>query len=587
MKLLSLNKKFFLFFILFISSSALYSEDEVDIWNKENLNKKNNTSEIQKTILQKIESKIDINAEAPSEIEISSNSKKLNINPIYGIYDPSENNLTLDMWLNSEGTKVKDTIDRIGKVKLSPFAEEIFINTLFTISNLPDRNITDKEFVNYKIDWLIKNEKDDLISVFLNKNKNFPNKSKILKYLVDKNIAKANLREACKKIDLIDKDIKDLYLDQFKVMCLINNNKKNEAQLFLDLLREQKKPSKFFDDKIDYLLGVSTKENKKIDDSNLLNFYLSSISISDFAYIPNKKTDKKIWQYLIAADLINLNDFVDKDKIKKLEIVANTNNLAKKYILEVYKNIKFNFNDLLNIDKVYVTFDSVNARALVYQKTLLSDNVETKLKYLFLLNDLFKKDNLPNVFKDHLNQELRKIDIEKIPLEYQERVAKNTFYEKKKKKKKKKQGKVKYTDKNYHTSKVIKYYVEENFPKKNAEKELINAHKKIKKNKKYQISLKDLILFETLEKDNFSLPKEISFKKLSESNQPPIEFLNLIKNKETGLVLLRIVELIGEDDLLNLDSHTVYFINHLFIKSGLTKFRNKIITTVLPDRPEI
>ena len=427
MKLLSLNKKFFLFFILFISSSALYSEDEVDIWNKENLNKKNNTSEIQKTILQKIESKIDINAEAPSEIEISSNSKKLNINPIYGIYDPSENNLTLDMWLNSEGTKVKDTIDRIGKVKLSPFAEEIFINTLFTISNLPDRNITDKEFVNYKIDWLIKNEKDDLISVFLNKNKNFPNKSKILKYLVDKNIAKANLREACKKIDLIDKDIKDLYLDQFKVMCLINNNKKNEAQLFLDLLREQKKPSKFFDDKIDYLLGVSTKENKKIDDSNLLNFYLSSISISDFAYIPNKKTDKKIWQYLIAADLINLNDFVDKDKIKKLEIVANTNNLAKKNILEVYKNIKFNFNDLLNIDKVYVTFDSVNARALVYQKTLLSDNVETKLKYLFLLNDLFKKDNLPNVFKDHLNQELRKIDIEKIPLEYQERVAKNTF----------------------------------------------------------------------------------------------------------------------------------------------------------------
>ena len=582
MKLLSLNKKLFFFFILFISSSALYSDDEVDIWNKENLNKKNNISEIKKTILQKIESKININAEAPSEIEISSNSRTLNINPIYGIYDPSKNNLTLDMWLNSEGTKVKDTIDRIGKIKLSPFAEEIFINTLFTISNLPDRNITEKEFVNYKIDWLIKNEKDDLISVFLNKNKNFPNKSKILKYLVDKNIAKANLREACKKIDLIDKDIKDLYLDQFKVICLINNNKKNEAQLFLDLLREQKAPSKFFDDKIDYLLGVSNKENKKIDDSNLLNFYLSSISISDFVYIPNKKTDKKIWQYLIAANLINLNDFVDKEKIKKLEILANTNNLAKKYILEVYKNVKFNFNDLLNIDKVYVTFDSINARALVYQKTLLSDNVETKLKYLFLLNDLFKKDNLPNVFKDHLNQELRKIDIEKIPLEYQELVAKNTFYAKKKK-----QGKVKYTDKNYHTSKVIKYYVEENFSKKNAEKELINAHKKIKKNKKYQISLKDLILFETLEKDNISLPKEINFKKLSESNQPPIEFLNLIKNKEIGLVLLRVVELIGEDDLLNLDSHTIYFINHLFIKSGLTKFRNKIITTVLPDRPEI
>ena len=61
--------------------------------------------------------------------------------------------------------------------------------------------MTDEEFINYKIDWLIKNKKDELISNFLNKNKNFPNKSKIIKYLVDKNIAKANLKEACKKID--------------------------------------------------------------------------------------------------------------------------------------------------------------------------------------------------------------------------------------------------------------------------------------------------------------------------------------------------------------------------------------------------
>ena len=29
---------------------------------------------------------------------------------IYGIFDPAKNNLTIDMWVNSEGTKIKDTI---------------------------------------------------------------------------------------------------------------------------------------------------------------------------------------------------------------------------------------------------------------------------------------------------------------------------------------------------------------------------------------------------------------------------------------------------------------------------------------------
>ena len=68
---------------------------------------------------------------------------------------------------------------------------------------------------------------------------------------------------------------------------------------------------------------------------------------------------------------------------------------------------------------------------------------------------------------------------------------------------------------------------------------------------------------------------------------PPAELLNLVKNKETGLALLRIVELIGEDKLEDLDSQTIYFINHLLGKAGLTKLRKRILITVLPDRTEI
>ena len=82
------------------------------------------------------------------------------------------------MWVNSEGTRVKDTIERINKINLSPFAEEIFVNTLFTVSELPNKNMTNEEFVNYKLDWLINNQKDEFINIFLNKNNSFPNKKK-------------------------------------------------------------------------------------------------------------------------------------------------------------------------------------------------------------------------------------------------------------------------------------------------------------------------------------------------------------------------------------------------------------------------
>ena len=213
---------------------------------------------------------------------------------------------------------------------------------------------------------------------------------------------------------------------------------------------------------------------------------------------------------------------------------------------------------------------------------MISDNVETQLKYLFLLKDLFKKDNLANVFKEYLSQKLKILDATKIPLEYETIVAENIIYEKENR-----LGKIKYSDKNYHTSKAVRYYVEKKPTKKNTEKELLKVYKKLKKNKKYKISLKDVILLESLHNDGLSIPKEINYEEVSKNNLPPAELSNLVKNNEIGLVLLKIVELVGEDELEDLDSQTVYFINHLLGKAGLIKLRNKILITVLPDRTEI
>ena len=42
----------------------------------------------------------------------------------------------------------------------------------------------------------------------------------------------------CEKANFIGKEIKDPYLEKFKIYCLIFNNK-NQAQLLHDILKEQ------------------------------------------------------------------------------------------------------------------------------------------------------------------------------------------------------------------------------------------------------------------------------------------------------------------------------------------------------------
>jgi hypothetical protein len=582
MKLSNLNRKLFFFLILFIFITPVVSEDSIDIWKKENLKINTDKKKSINVAQEQPESKIKINLSQPKEININSNNLDASNNLIYGIFDPAENDLTIDMWVNSEGTRVKDTIDRINKLKLSIFAEELFVNTLFTVAKLPDQNMTDEEFINYKFDWLIKNKKDDLIANFLNRNKEFPNKKKVIKYLVDENISKANLIDACQNISLISKDVKDSYLDQFKIICLIRNDKKEQAQLILDVLREQNLSNKFFDKKIDYLLGLTEKLDGKIDDTNLLNFYLSSITIPEFIYNPSKKTNKKIWNYLIAANLFKIENLENKDQTKELENAANNGTLPISYIFEIYKNVKFNFNDFLKTEEVYPTLDVISARALVYQKILLTDNTEMKLKYIFLLNDLFKKDKLLNLSKKYLDKELKALNQDEIPPAYQQLVAKNMTYEVKNE-----LGKIKYSNKSYHTSKMLTFYTESNISKNKLNKEIKSIHKKIKKNKKYKVSLKDTILFESLQADGVTIPIELINEEIIKENLPPVELINFGKNNEIGLLLLRIVELIGEDEILDLDDQTIYFINHLLIKSGLKKYSYKIMITALPERSKI
>ena len=397
--------------------------------------------------------------------------------------------------------------------------------------------------------------------------------------MVDRNISNANIKIGCEKVNFIGKDIKDPYLEKFKIYCLIFNNKKSQAQLLHDILKEQKQSDKFFDNALDVLLGVSENKNKKIKDDNLLNFYLSSITFPDFKYEPNDKTKKSIWEYMNAADLISIDDINDKEKIKNIEIAANKGQVDKSQIFKIYKQIPFELNTLINAKTVYQSLEKIESRALVYQKFLLSDNTKNKLDLLFLLKDLFKKDNLSNVYTEFLSDRLKEFELSEIPENYLSTVERNIVSNKSLN-----QKKIKFDDKTLHKSKIVRYFYEEDYPIKKTQKELDNIYKKIKRNRNYFYSAKDVAVLESLEIDGVKIPKEINHKILSESYNIPDSLNDLAEKGEKGYLALKIVEIIGEDEVNNLDPETIYFITNLLNKLNLKEFRNEILSTALPLR---
>ena len=576
MKLKSFN--YIIGLLIFLSSSISFCEEKIDIWNNNKKVISEQSQKEDKTLPKKTKLQSNQTIQTSEKIQIQEGATiQSNEQKVFGIFDPANFDFNLNMWSATKAEDLRASLKRLDKIELSKSSNEILEAILFSFS-YPPQGMSEKEFVDLKINWLIQNEREDLIDSFLKQNEEFDNKSKLVQYLVDKNIASGNIKNGCEKIRFIDKKIKDPYLEKFKIYCLVFNNKKPEAQLLLDLLREQNQSDKFYDDKINFILGVSEKTSNKINEKNLLNFYLSSITISDFKYEPNKKTKPEIWKYLNAANLIKLEDETDKEKLKELEIAANNDQLDKSKIFEIYQQISFNLNTLVNAKNNYQTLNESDARALIYQKFLLAEANESKIEYLFLLEELFKKADLLNIYSKFLSDKIEEIGIDKIPQKYQEAATARIVSDEDLK-----LGKVKYNDKILHQSKILKYYIEgEN--KKKVQKDIDKIFKKITKNKKYFISAKDLALADALIKDGFLLPSNFKYDELAKKFDVPKNLLQLIDNDQKAFLALKIVEIIGEDELYQLDPETIYFVTNLLNKMNLVTLRNKVINSALPLR---
>ena len=573
----NLNKLIlFTFFINILIFNFTISFAAVDIWEKKK--KKNDQSN-------QINSEKEIKIESPilSEdinkiiIIIDENEIKDPEKSVIGIFDPEENNFNLNMWSQSDGEDVKKILKRIDKLNLSKLSEDLLYQVLFTNAYPPKANLNSEEFLEIKINWLIKKKRIKDLETLLKKNPEVGQNTKAVKFLINEYLSAADIKSACEKINFLDPRVQNNYLEKFTIYCLINNDRKEEAQLIYDLLKERGFEDKFFEAKINFLLGITEKSGgKKILDDNLLNFYLSHITSNDFEYQPDDKTDKLIWKYLSSANLIQVGNFENENIILTYEQAAAQNSFANDEIFKIYLKMYFNFYQLVNAQEIYKNLPNYKARALIYQSMLLSDSIEKKINLAFLLKDLFIMDKIFNVYAEELSNILKSIDPEKIPEHYVELIDQNLN--------KSSTTKVKFDNDILHRSKVIKHFLDNNEKLSRTEKDFKSVYKKIKKNKKYFISIKDIVVLESLMADGISLPEDLDYTSLSTQLTVPKNLRDLVSQNQVGLIMLKIVEIIGEDDIRDLDPETIYFLNRILNELNLKKIRNNILSEALPIR---
>ena len=582
MKILKLlSRKYLSIFIILILSfsfSSIAEEEPVDIWDLDNNEEENSLKEGSENNGAGIIITDEEGSYKESLIDaIESDTLNSNEISIVGIYDPEDNGLSIDMWSKSNGEEVKSIINKFYKMNLSEDAKEILDIALLTNSYLPKENITQEEFTNFKIKYLIKNNDKNLIKLYLKKNEKNIYNSKLIKFYINDYAEKADLENACKIFDEINY-FSDDYINKFKIYCLINQNKREEAQLLFDLNKETGFKDNFYENKFNFLMGYSEKVDGKTSEKDILNFHLSHRTNSEFFYEPNENTPNFIWSYLSSSNLlenVNTINLEDNEKITLIEKATHEKNYDEKELFELYKRFQFNINQLLNAKESYKLLQNYEGRALLYQRLILAKDSNEILDLSFRLKSSFIKDNIENAFSNELKSILNQVSEDEVKSNF------SSFYFDSLKEETLEEKNIKINNKIIHQSKLLKYFDDQS-EKKKIEDELNKLLKSIKKNKDYIVSTKDLILIEALVSDGVNIPKKYKNMFSFDQSNIPTDIQLLISNDEIGMVLLRLVEIIGEDDLESLGSDTIYFMSTILNQLNLDSIRNKMLLKVLP-----
>ncbi len=584
LKLLNKNYLSILIIVFFFTVNSNSEDKPIDIWNIdqtkiEEANSNNNSNSIETAGEQKSQSSIyDLQSQKEIDTVLVDSSLASQEVKIIGLYDPEDYDLKIDLWSNSNGDQLKNLFTNLKKLNLSKDASELMNIVLLTNSYFPQNNITKKEFLKIKSDWLIKNNDRDLIEEYLIKNQILNLHPKLSRYLIDQYLSEANVEKACKLFLKNTEVIENKYLSKFNLYCLVSAGRIDEAQLIFDLKKELGFKDEYFEKKINYLFGFTDQAEKTISEASILDFHLAHKTNPDFMFEPKKNTSPLIWKYLSSTNLlysIEEIDIVELDKVSLIEKATNDKNYPEDDLFSLYKRFQFNINQLLNAQNSYKSLSNIEARALVYQRILLESDIDKKLELIKLLKDLFINDNYVNAFDSELKKFLKTIDPDEVPSNF------TTFYFDNLDKENIDVNNIKFNKDILHQSKLVNYF-NGDFAKSKIEKDLNNFLKKIKKDKKYVISRKDIMLIESIKSDGIEISKKYKDLYKIENSEMPIDIQVMINNKEIGSTLLRIIEVIGQDELEALDDTTLQFIISALNQLNIDYLRNKILLKVLP-----
>ena len=580
LKLLSKNYFLVVLFSLFFGFAA-NSQEPVDIWEVGKKKPEENITLIENEAAKNIAQNAIYEMQSQKEGELNIEETQTLISKekkLVGIYDPAENGLNINMWSNSNGDQILNIFKRIDKLKLSKDATEIMDILLLTNAHYPEINISKEQFLKIKSKWLIKRSDFDLIEKYLLSNQIVNENPKLTKHLVDHYLSQSNVKKACEIFSEIKEPIQDLYLSKFNIYCLINNNKRNEAQLLIDLQSELGITDQFFNEKINYLMGYNTELSTEVSEKSILDFHLSHRTNPEFKFEPKNTTSKQIWKYLSTSNLLdNVSDIelTDIKKIKSIEKATHEGNYTEKELFELYKRFKFSINQLLNIKESTKVLTTVETRALIYQGILITTEIENKLQLINALKNSFKNESIENAFNLELKAFLNNIEENEVPSNF------STFYLNSLDDEETEKVNIKINNKILHQSKLINYLKLEK-SKNDPTKEVNDFLKKIKKNKKYFFSKKDVILVEAFKSDGIKVLDKYNNLYQINNSEMPSDIQIFINSNDIASAMLRIVEVIGQDDLKNIDEDTLYFIISTLNQLNVDPIRNRILFKVLP-----
>ena len=430
------------------------------------------------------------------------------------------------------------------------------------------------EFEKYTFNHLLKKRDFELVEEFVKKNSSIIDIERLIKHVADYYLSLNKIKKSCSTVNSLSL-IKDEYLIYFKIYCLITENKKDEAQLLFDLNSESETFDEFFVQKFEVLMGYED-ENFILSDSNILYFHLSHLTDENFIYFPNIDSEEFIWKYLSNSNLIkNIKDLnlSDVDQVKFFEKATSEGISDEKDLFKLYKKFQFNIDSLINYEEMVKTLPEYQARALLYQRFLLTDNLENKLLLLSKLSKSFEVSNLKKSFDDELSKILKQMDKKKIPTNFL------SFYQNNLSTDQNKKNKIKFNNEVFHQSKVLNYFLNKNsLPK--TQKIADDLISKMKKDKNYTFSFKDILLMQSLRSDGIEISgiKELAQYK-SELNP---EISKIIENEESGYIILKMVEIIGEKELAELDDQTLNLIIEIMNRTKLISLRNELLLEILP-----